>query len=99
MSARHGSIPYSFFNKLFTQQKTYGDDCASNSGFDSEGHINNILPNCCLVSTSKDFTTRNLYIESLKELLAAAWEYVAEGRNHTPDKPDPTDLLHMELEV
>jgi hypothetical protein len=74
-----------FFTKLFTQRKAYGDNRAANSGFNSAAHINNIPTDCSLVSTSSDFTTRNLYIESLKESLAAAWEYVAKERAPTPD--------------
>ncbi len=55
-----------FFTKLFAQCKAHGDDCVANSGFDSAMHINNIPTNRSPVSTSSDFTTRNLYIESLK---------------------------------
>jgi hypothetical protein len=58
-----------FFTKLFGQCKAYRDDRAANSGFDSVAHINNIPTNCSLVSTSSDITTRDLYIESLKESL------------------------------
>jgi uncharacterized membrane protein YgcG len=88
-----------FFTKPFAQRKAYGDSDAANSGFDSAAHINNIPTNCSLVSTSSDFTTRNLYIESLGELLAAAREYVSKECAPTPDKPDPVDLLRMELEA
>ncbi len=88
-----------FFIKLFTQHKAYGDDRAANSGFDSAVHINNIPTNRSLVSTSSDITTRNLYIESLKELLAAEQDYVAKEHAPTPDKPDPAALLRMELDV
>jgi hypothetical protein len=62
-------------------------------------HINDIPTNRSLVSTSSDFTTHNLYIESLKELLAAVQEYVAKERVLTRDKPDPADLLRTELEA
>jgi hypothetical protein len=78
-----------FFTKLFTQRKAYGEDRAANSSFYSAAHINNIPTNCSLVSTSSDFTPHNLYIESLEESLAAAWEYVAKELAPTPDKPDP----------
>ncbi len=88
-----------FFTKTFTQCKAYGDDRAANSGFDSAAHINNIPTNHSLVSTSSDFITRDLYIESLKESLAAAREYVAKERAPTPDKPDSADLLHTELDA
>jgi hypothetical protein len=88
-----------FFTKLFTQLKAYRDDHVANSGFASVAHINDIPTNCSLVSTSSDFTTRNLYIESLEESLVAAWEYAAKEHAPTPDKPDPADLLCTELEV
>ncbi len=81
-----------FFTELFAQRKGYGDDRTANSGFDSAAHIKDIPTNGSLVSTSTDFTTRNLNIESLEESLAAAWEYVAKERAPTLDKPDPMDL-------
>jgi hypothetical protein len=84
-----------FFTKLFTQSKAYGDTRTANSGFDSAAHINNIPTDRSLVSTSSDFTTHNLYIESLEESLAAAREYCAP----TPNKPDPVDLLRTELDA
>ena len=87
-----------FFTKLSAQCKAYGDDRMANSGFDSTAHINNIPINRSLVSTSSDFTTCNLYIESLKESLGAA-RYVAKERAPTLDKLDPVDLLRMELDA
>ena len=87
------------FTKYFAQPKAYGDGHAENGGFNSAVHINDIPTNLSLVSTSSDFTTRDLYIGSLKELLAAAWEYVAKERAPTPDKPDPVDLLCTELDA
>jgi hypothetical protein len=88
-----------FFTKLFAQRKAYGDGHAANSGFDSAAHINDIPTNRSFVSTSSDFTTRDLYIESLKESLAAAQEYVAKEHAPTPNKPDPVELLCMELDA
>jgi hypothetical protein len=88
-----------FFTKLFTQRKAYRADCAANSGLDSAAHINDIPTNCSFVSSSSDFTTRDLYIESLKESLAAVQEYVDKECDPTPDKPDPADLLRMELDA
>jgi hypothetical protein len=84
-----------FFTKLFAQRKAYGDNRAANSGFDSTAHINDIPIDRSLVSTSSDFTTHNLYFESLKGSRAAAREYVAKERAPTPDKPEPADLLRM----
>ncbi len=92
--------PYpTFLHQFFAQRKTYGDNCAPNSGFVSAAHINDIPTNCSLVSTSSDFTTRDLYIESLKESLAAAREYVAKECAPTPDKPDQANLLRIELDA
>jgi hypothetical protein len=88
-----------FFTEPFAQRKAYGDNRMANSSFDSAAHINNIPTNCSLVSTSSDFTTCNLYIESLEESLAAAQEYVAKECAPTLDKPDPADLLRMELDA
>ncbi len=87
-----------FFTKSFAQHKTYRDDHAANSSFDSAAHINNIPTNCSLVSTSSDFTTCNLYIESLEESLVAA-QYIAKECAPTLDKPDPADLLCTELDA
>jgi hypothetical protein len=86
-----------FFTKCFAQCKAYGDDRAANSNLDSAAHINGIPTNCSIVSTSSNFTTHDLYIESLKESLVAAWEYVAKERAPTPDKLDPSNLLPIEL--
>jgi hypothetical protein len=61
--------------------------------------ISGILNNRSLVSTSSDFTTRDLHLESPEELLAAAWEYVAKERVPTPDKLDQADLLRTELDA
>jgi hypothetical protein len=88
-----------FFTKHLTQHKAYGDDHAASSNFDSAAHINDIPTNCSLVSTSSDFTTHNIYIESLEESLAAARKNVAKERAPTPDKLDPVDLLHTELDA
>jgi hypothetical protein len=88
-----------FSTKLFAQRNAYRDGRAANSSFDSAAHINNIPTNCSLVPTSSDITTRDLYIESLKESLAAAREYVAKECTPTPDKPDPLALLCTKLDA
>jgi hypothetical protein len=69
----------------------------SKQRLDSAAHINNIPTDHSLVSTSSDFTARDLYIESLEESLVAAWEYVAKECAPTPDKPDPAKQLPIEL--
>ncbi len=88
-----------FFTKNFAQHKAYGDNYAANSNLNSGAHIKDIPTNCSLISTSSDFTTHNLYIESLKESLAAARQNVAKECAPTLDKPDPADLLHTELDA
>jgi hypothetical protein len=88
-----------FFTKLFAKRKAYADNRAANSGFDSAAHINDVPTDLSFVSTSSDFTTRHLYIESLEESLAAAREYVAKESAPTPDKPDPANLLRTELDT
>ncbi len=54
-----------FSTKPFAQRKAYGEDHVANSRFDSAAHINNIPTNHSFVSTSSDFTTCSLYVESL----------------------------------
>ncbi len=98
MFSSNSSALLQFFTKLFAQRKASGDDHAANNGFDSTAHINDIPTDRSLVSTSSDVTTHNLYIESLEESLAAAWEYVVKERAPTPDKPDPENLLRIELD-
>jgi hypothetical protein len=99
-SGTKGTKPFSMATwNICCRRGTYGDDRAANSGFDIVAHINNIPTNRSLVSTSSDFTTCNLYMESLEELFVAAREYVAKERAPTPDKPDPAYLLHMELDA
>jgi hypothetical protein len=88
-----------FFTKLFAQRKAYRDNHVANIAFDGAAHIYDIPTNCSLVTTSSDFTTCDRYIESLKESLAAVQEYVAKECAPTSDKPDPADLLHMELDA
>ncbi len=100
MSTRPGSIAtLHFFTKLFIQCEAYRDNHSANSSFNSAAHINNSPTNCSLVSTSSDITTRNLYIESLEESLAAAREYVAKEHTSTPDKPYPAAPLCTELDA
>jgi hypothetical protein len=90
-----------FFTDLYAQRKAYGDDCVANSGFDSASLVHKYPPNqsnCTVASTTSDITTRDLYIESLKESLAAARAYVA--KEQAPAMvTDPTALLRAELEA
>ncbi len=85
------------FLQLYAQRKAYGDNRAANSGFDSMANIYNIPSNRSMASTAPSkITTRDLYIESLEELLSAAREYVTKVPN-TPTAPDPMVMLRAEL--
>jgi hypothetical protein len=71
------------FTDLFSLCKAYGKDKAANSGFKSAAHVrdHSSTRSVTTANTKSDFT-HNLYIESLEESLAVAWEYCAFGRNH-----------------
>jgi hypothetical protein len=87
------------FTQLYTQQNAYGDNRAANSGFDSMANIYNVPSDRTMASTAPSkITTRDLYIESLEELLAAACEYVTKVPN-TPIAPDPMAMLCAELDA
>jgi hypothetical protein len=93
------------FTQLYAQQKAYGDNHGANSRFDSMVNIYNIPSNQSIASTApSEITTRDLYIESLEESLAAAREYVTKVPNtpiapepNTPIAPDPMAMLRTEL--
>jgi hypothetical protein len=61
------------FTDLFSLRKAYGNNKAANSGFESAAHIRDHSSACSIITanTESDFT-RDLYIESLEESLAAA---------------------------
>jgi hypothetical protein len=90
-----------FFTNLYAQRKAYGNNRTANSGFDSAALVHEYPPNqsnCTIASTTSDITTRNLYIESLKESLAVAHEYVA--KEQAPAAvTDPTATLRAELKA
>ena len=72
-----------FFTDLYAQRKAYGDKRTANSGFDSVALVQEYpfdQSDCTVASTTSNITTHNLYIESLKESLAAAHKYVAKGQ-------------------
>jgi len=66
------------FTDLFSLRKAYGDDKVANSGFESAAHVRDHASTCSVTTanTESDFTC-NLYIQSLEESLAAAWDYCA----------------------
>jgi hypothetical protein len=90
------------FTKLFSLRKAYGDDKAANSGFESTAHVRDHSSTCSVTTanTESDFT-RDLYIESLEESLAAAREHFASDtttkRTPVPPIVDPITLLQTEL--
>ena len=93
------------FTQLYAQRKVYGDDRAANSGFNSMANIYNVPSDQTMASTAPSkITTRDLYIESLEESLAAARKYVTKVPNtpiapepNTPIAPDPMAMLRAEL--
>ncbi len=87
------------FTQLYAQQKAYGDNRVANSGFDSMANIYDVPSDQTMASTAPSkITTRDLYIESLEESLAAAREYVTKVPN-TPIAPDPMAMLRTELDA
>jgi hypothetical protein len=85
--------------QFYAQQKAYRDNHAANSVFNSMANIYDVPSNQSMASTApNEITTRDLYIESLEELLAAAREYVTKVPN-TPIAPDPLAMLCTELDA
>jgi hypothetical protein len=90
------------FTALFSLRKAYGDDrAATNSGLESAAHVHD---HSSTHSIPTDITeselTRDLYIESLEESLAAAREkYASDATTRTPVPPafDPLTLLQEAL--
>jgi hypothetical protein len=89
------------FTDLFSLRKAYGNNKAANSGFESATHVHDhsSAHSITTANTESDFTC-NLYIKSLEESLAAAWEYCAlDATTRTPVPPafNPLTLLQTEL--
>ena len=89
------------FTELFSLRKAYGNDRAANSGFESAAHIHDhASAHSILTDNTESELTRDLYIESLEESLAAAREkYALDATTHTPVPPtfDPLTLLQEAL--
>jgi hypothetical protein len=89
------------FMELFSLRKAYGDDRAANSGFESAAHVRDHSSACSIITANTESDlTRDLYIKSLEESLAAAWEqYALDATTRTPIPPafDPLTLLQTEL--
>jgi hypothetical protein len=89
------------FTDLFSLCKAYGDDKAANSGFESTVHVrdHSSAHSVTTTNTKSDFT-RDLYIKSLEESLAAAREYCAsDATTCTPVPPAFDSLTHLQNEV
>jgi len=91
------SLTLQHFTQLYAQCKAYGDDRAANSGFDNMANIYDV-PASNRSLASSEITTRDLYIESLEESLAAAREHISKAPD-TPNSPDPLSMLRTELEA
>jgi hypothetical protein len=93
------------FSKLFAQRKAYGNNRAANSGFESTATMFDV-PSDRTFAMSKsngNCTTRDLYIESLKESLAlVARDYVTNAPTPAPASTpivDPLATLRLELDA
>ncbi len=64
------------FMDLYALHKAYGNNRAANSGFKSAAHVRENSLGHSVITTESNLT-RNLYVESLEESLAAACKYVA----------------------
>jgi hypothetical protein len=75
------------FTELFSLRKAYCNNKAANSRFKSTAHVcDHSSARSVTTANTKSNFTRDLYIESLKESLAAAWEYCAlDATKCTPD--------------
>ena len=89
------------FTELFSLCKAYGDVRAANSGFESAAHVRDHSSACSIITANtKSDLTRDLFIESLEESLAVAWEqYASDATTRTPIPPafNPLTLLQTEL--
>ncbi len=89
------------FTDLFSLHKAYGDNKAANSGFKSAARVrdHSSARSVTTTNTESEFT-RDLYIKSLEESLAEAWEYCAlDTTTCTPVTLafDPLTLLQTKL--
>jgi hypothetical protein len=89
------------FTELFSLRKTYSNDKVATSGFESAAHVrdHSSAHNVTTANTKSNFS-HDLYIESLEESLAAAWEYCALDATTCTLVPlafNPITLLQTEL--
>jgi hypothetical protein len=89
------------FTELFSLRKAYGNNRAANSGFTSAAHIHDHASTHSIITDNTESElTRDLYIESLEESLAAArGKYALDTTTRTPVPPtsDPLTLLQEAL--
>ncbi len=89
------------FTEIFSLCKAYGDDRAANSGFKSAAHVrDHSSARSIITANTESDLTRDLYIKSLEESLAAAWEqYALDATTRTPIPLafDPLTLLQTKL--
>jgi hypothetical protein len=92
------------FSKLFAQHKAYGDDRTASSGFKSAATMFDI-PSNHTFATSKsngNFTSSDLYIESLDESLALACNYMTNAPTTAPAPTpanDPMTTLRLDMDA
>jgi hypothetical protein len=84
------------FTDLYTLRKAYGNDRAANSGFESAAHIGENSPGHSVITTESDLT-RDLYVKSLEESLAAACKYVEKAA--PPPANEQLTLLRNNLDA
>jgi hypothetical protein len=92
------------FSNLFVQCKAYGNDCAANSGFESTATLYDVPSNhtIAMAKSSSDFTSLDLYIESLKESLALACNYVINAPKMAPSLTpviSPRATLRLDMDA
>jgi hypothetical protein len=85
----------SHFSKLFVQRKAYSNDAAA---------MYEVPPDCTIAMTksSSDFSSRDLYIESIKESLALARYYMANSPATAPTPTpvvDPMATPHLDMDT
>jgi hypothetical protein len=93
------------FSKLFAQRKAYGNDRTAKSGFESAATMYDVPSDRTIATTksSGDFILHDLYIESLKESLALACNFMTNAPTMAPAltpvvNPMATLRLNMEAQ-